>query len=190
MSAARPPTGLLGEGVEQRLLSWVGRLGFLWMPLNRHHPSFGSLDGFDKAISRPGHGDQGFGQRVDPLVMGRRRIDGGLATGFVEAARFGHLDIVHASPVTAGHAVLVDPGEVREVLVQRPPERDVHHLKSPANAEDGNSRSVGLEKQIDLEGLALLLDPIDLRVPPLAKPGRVHVPTADQHQAVEGLQYL
>ena len=51
---------------------------------------------------------------------------------------------------------------VGEMLVERPAERDVHHLHASADAERGQGDPIGGSEQLDLELVPVRLDPVEV----------------------------
>ena len=78
----------------------------------------------------------------------------------------------------------------RQVLGQRATERHVHHLHPATDAERRRAAAVGLPEQVDLERVAVGLEPVDRLARLLTVPGRLDVPSADQHQRVHGVEQL
>ena len=88
-------------------------------------------------------------------------------------------------------AVLEQPRDVGEMLVQRAAERDVHHLHAPADGERREAEALRGEQQVDLELVPVDLDAVRvLRVGVSAVAGRMDVAAAHQQQPVERRQDL
>jgi hypothetical protein len=72
--------------------------------------------------------------------------------------------------------MLVVPHHVGQMLVQRPTERDVEHLRAAADPEDGQSAAQRLGQQRELESVTGGGRFVGLRVPLLTVCGWVDVP--------------
>jgi hypothetical protein len=86
--------------------------------------------------------------------------------------------------------MLVQTGDVGDVLVEGSTECHVDDLHPPTDAEHRSARAVGLQQQIDLERIPMWVDAVVIGVASLPISVRVHVTSTDEHESVEGLQDL
>ena len=75
--------------------------------------------------------------------------------------------------------------EVRQVLVQRPPEGHVEHLHAAADAEHGHPQPDGGARQLELEAVELRLGRAQLGVRQRAVGGWMEVGAPGEHDGVE-----
>ena len=100
---------------------------------------------------------------IDALVVMRRARRGRRLRSSPQAAARLDRDVVQRLRVHDGHAVLEHPGEVGQVRMQRPAERDVHDLHAAADAEGRHAGSHRLVQQPDLDRVPVGLDAVDVR---------------------------
>jgi hypothetical protein len=186
------------ETVEQCLLRGVVVGRVLRVPLHADHPpiqvDFQVVVAFDRlheAVGGPAGHQQSAPDAVHPLVMMRGRREGGDLGGREQAAGVLDLHVVQRLRVEDGDAVLEHPGQVRQVGVERAAERDVHDLHPATDAEGRQPHPVGRQEQLDLELVAIVLDPVEAAVAGIAAvSGRIDVAAAHEEEPIEGFEEL
>ena len=186
------------ETVEQCLLRGVVVGRVLGVPLHSHHPPFPlgvqvvvAFDRLHEAVGRPTGREQSAPDSVDALMVVRGRRQRGNLRGREQPARVLDPDVVEGLRVEDRDAVLDHPRQVGQVGMQRPPERRVHELHPPTDAEGRYAQTVRRLEQLDLQLIAIGLDPVQVAVAGIAPvSGRVDVAAAHEEEPIEGFEEL
>jgi hypothetical protein len=168
------------------------------VPLHAEHPRSAlvlligndQLDRLDESILGPAGDREAVAESIHALmVMGGTRQSPRLRHGGETAPRC-RRDLVDRQGPLDGNPVLDQPGDVGEVGMERPAERDVHQLHPSADAEGRHRESISGVEQIDLELVPVRLDAVEVFVRSSPVPRGVDVATPDEEQAVERLEGL
>ncbi len=151
---------LIDQRGEQLALRRVARLHRLGVPLDGEHPQvpIEQLERLDDAVGRAGGDGQAVADRGDALVVDRvdvdlvRPVDRGQPRARLQQHGMGRAGGRHVLEVVIG-----EPGG-RQVLHERPAERDVEHLRAAADPQQRGAVLERGEDDLALGGVAVGLD--------------------------------
>src|SRR5207302_1046619 len=172
------------EAAEQRVLRVVLR-----MPLDGQGPRrrpIAPLDALDDAVLRPGRRPQSRGQLADRLVVAAVDARRGGPEGAMQQAV--RLD---AQLVAGGGVGVIDgapPALAREVLIQRPAQRDVQDLDAATDGEDREPASLRAGDERQLDGIAAGVGLAELGVRDRTIAGRLDVLPTGEHQPLDPVE--
>ena len=150
-----------------------------------------AFDRLHEAVGRPTGHEQSAPDTVDALMVVRGRRQRGNLRGREQPARVLDPDVVEGLRVEDRDAVLDHPRQVGQVGMQRSPERHVHDLHPATDAEGRYAQTVRRLEQLDLQLIAIGLDPVQAAVAGIAPiSGRVDVAAAHEEEPIEGFEEL